>query len=162
MLEIEGASKRPFLIVLDAKSYPWGQDHADAQKKYRSFCQYLKGYQYIKGSVLDPTSRVQTLQSWIICPNKYSQNQHNPCLSLTGSSWSIQSGRLSFSGQWNPGYLLDTSNVGLGCLAGDPSIGVGNVSGENFPPIDYKKPFEDFLRLQIEYYRNDYPAALTK
>ena len=162
VLKIEGASKRPFLIILDAKSYPWGQHHSDTQQKYRSFCQYLKGYQYIKGSVLDPTSIVQTIQSWIICPNKYTHNPQEPGLSLTGSSWSIQSGRLSFSGQWNPGYLLDTSKVGLGCLAGDPSIGVGNAAGVNLLPIDYAKPFEDFLRLQIEYYRNDYPATLTK
>lgn len=162
VVKIEGASKKPFLTVLDAKSFPWGKDHIEAQRKYRSFCQYLKGYQYIKSSVLDPTSLVQTIQSWIICPNNNSGKTQDPGLSLTGSSWSIQSGQLSFSGQWNPGYLLDTSKVGLGCLVGDPSIGVGNDSGENYPPIDYKKPFEDFLRLQIEYYRNDYPAKVTE
>ena len=159
VLKIEGASKRPFLVVLDAKSCPWGQYHAEAQRKYRSFCQYLKGYHYIKGGVLDPTSLVQSIQSWIICPNKRTQKPQLPGLSLSGS-WSIQSGRISFSGQWNPGYCLDTSKVGLGCLAGDPSIGIDNDSGANAPPIDYRKPFEVFLQMQLEYYQNEYPAIL--
>ena len=159
VLKIEGALKKPFLIVLDAKSFPWGKDHIEAQRKYRSFCQYLKGYQ--KGSILDPASLVQTMQSWIICPNQHSQYSQDPSLSLTGSSWSIQSGRVSFSGEWNPGYLLDTSKVGLGCFTGDPSIGVKNEEGKNSPPINYKKPFEEFLRMQIDYYLHEYPATIV-
>ena len=165
IMKIEGVGKTPFLVVLDAKADPvWSYIHSDAQRKYRSFCQYLKGYRHT--SIEDPAYLVKTFQSWIIFPDRY----HSRTSVSVGGAWSLNANQLAFTDPWKLVYSpstgkvfpdIDTSKVCLGRLTADPSIGVKNQTGINHPPIDYRKPFEDFLRMQIGYFRMGHPDPKT-
>jgi hypothetical protein len=165
VLKIEGFGKTAFLVVLDAKADPnWSNIHGDAQRKYRSFCQYLKGY--LHTSIEDPAYLVKTIQSWIIFPER---NHSMPSVCVKGA-WSLNTNHLAFTDPWKLVYSpstgkafpdIDTSKVCLGRLSADPSIGVKNRAGVNHPLIDYRKPFENFLRMQIDYFRTEHPKTLT-